>query len=282
MKDIVHRLLKIPHALDVAVDTRHRGDTLTVVFVHGLASSHSMWDPVIARLKSDTTRIISLDLLGFGESPKPLWQTYDARVHAASLRRTLRKLRVVSPVVIVGHSLGALVAVRYASRYPWAVDSLVLCAPPFYEPNDKQTHQAKSLSSLLAQPDDLYLSLYRYSRGRPELAKKLASFVKRARLIGSHFTVDDATLPAIVSSLEMSIENQQSLREAKALDTPTYILYGQLDPFVIKRRLKELAAANPSVQLTSIPAAGHEVYRNWPFERRVVQTIEDLKAHLAT
>lgn len=274
-----HRWLKIPYKLSVGVDLKHQEDELTVVLIHGLASSHGMWEHVIKRLESQRMRIISLDLLGFGTSPKPSWQTYEAKAHAASLRRTLRHLGVSGPVILVGHSMGALVAVKYTQRYPWAVDGLVLCSPPFYERKDTKDLGTglKSIPAVLAEPDTLYVNLYKYSRGKPELAKKLAAFVRRANIMGEHFTVDDETLPAIVRSLEMSIENQQSLREAKQLEVPLYVLYGQFDPFIIKKRLRELAAANPFVDLILIPTAGHEVYRHRPFEKTVVDTVSDLR-----
>jgi len=276
MIDVFHKWLKIPYVLGVGIDTKHQQDELTVVFVHGLASSHHMWQPVLKRLNSEKIRVISLDLLGFGSSPKPAWQRYDAKVHAKSLRRTLKRLRVTSPVVIVGHSLGSLVAIKYASMYPWAVDSLILCSPPFYEAADEPAHSKYAIN--LKQPDDIYLALYKYSRGQPELAKKLASLIRRARIMGEHFVIDDVTLPAIASSLEMSIENQRSLDDAKKLDLPIDILYGQFDPFVIKRHLRTLASANPTVTLKMIPTAAHEVYNNRLYEKAIVSKIEDVYA----
>lgn len=272
MKDIFHKWLKIPYVLGVGVDTKHQHDELTVVFVHGLASSHHMWQPVLKRLTNEKIRVISLDLLGFGDSPKPAWQRYDAKVHARSLRRTLRRLQVTSPVIIVGHSLGSLVAIKYAAMYPWAVDRLILCSPPFYEPTDETSHSKYPVT--LMQADDIYLALYKYTRGQPELAKKLASLIRRARLMGKHFVVDDVTLPAIASSLEMSIENQRSLADAKTLDVPIEVLYGQFDPFVIKRHLKTLAKSNPSVTLKMIPTAAHEIYNNRLYEKAIVAKIE--------
>ena len=65
-------------------------------------------------------------------------------------------------------------------------------------------------------------------------------------------------MPAIVSSLEMSIENQTSLEDAKKLRIPIHILYGQFDPFVLKSRLRELKAANTNISITTLPVV-HEI-----------------------
>lgn len=271
MIDTFHKWFNIPYRLSVGVDLRHHDDRATVVLIHGLASSHHMWQSTIQRLNNEQLRVISLDLLGFGNSPKPAWQRYNAKTHAKSLRKTLRKLRITSPVILVGHSLGSLVAIKYATMYPWAVNSLILCSPPFYEATDEVNRSKYPLK----QTDDIYLALYRYTRGKPQLAKKLAALIKQARLMGEHFVVDDVTLPAIASSLEMSIENQHSLREAQDLRLPIDVLYGQFDPLVIKHHLRTLAKSNPAVILKMIPTAAHEVSNNRLYEKAIVTKIND-------
>lgn len=277
MIDILHKWLHIPYMLSTGTDVRHQNDEVTVVFIHGLASSHLMWQSVIKKLDHENMRIISLDLLGFGNSPKPSWQIYNAKAHARSLHKTLRRLNVTSPVIIVGHSLGSLVAIKYAAMYPWAVETLVLCSPPFY----KQSDDASSKYTI-KQADDIYLALYKYSRGKPELAKKLASLIRRARLMGEHFVIDDMTLPAIASSLEMSIENQDALRDAERLDLPIHILYGQFDPLVIKHHLKELGKDNANITLKMVPTVAHEIYNNRLYERAVVAKVQEVYASQTT
>src|SRR5690606_16332795 len=78
-------------------------------------------------------RVISLDLLGFGNSPRPAWATYSVRTQARSVIATLASLKLRGRVTLVGHSLGSLVAVEVTKRYSPLVRSLVLCSPPFYD-----------------------------------------------------------------------------------------------------------------------------------------------------
>lgn len=252
--DIIHKWLRIPHLLHVGVDLGPRRPKQTIVFIHGIANSHAMWEKVISKIDTSETRIISVDLLGFGQSPKPTWQIYNAHVHARSLRLTLRKRGVRSPVMLVGHSLGSLIAIQYAHRYK-NVDSLLLCSPPFYKP----TSLAKEIRlALPAHLDDTYHMIYRSSRYRQDLALRMALFMKSSRLLSKYFSVTSETMPAILSSLEMSIENQTSLEDAKTLSVPVHILYGQFDPFIIKRHLRELKKANSNVSTTILPV-GHEI-----------------------
>lgn len=268
---IVHKWLHVPHVLHVGIDEGPKRPLQTLVFIHGLANSHAMWKNIVATIDTTKTRVIAVDLLGFGDSPKPLWQHYKADTHARSLRITLLRRRVRGPVVIVGHSLGSLVAIQYANKYPRNLESLLLCSPPFYKPS--QLPIGARVGKLL-QADDAYHMLYRHSRYKKELAVRLAKFLKSAKLLSEHFTVNDATLPAIVSSLEMSIENQTSLEDAKQLNVPVHILHGQFDPFVLKRHLKALKQQNSHVRIYTIPAS-HEV-SGLVYKKAIIRHIQQL------
>lgn len=270
IETLLHKWLKVPHALHVGYDTGNRKAKTTIVFIHGLASSHTMWNN-ITKLLSGTPdiRIVTVDLLGFGASPKPVWQTYSAKIHAASLGATLRKQRVTGDVVLVGHSLGALVAVQYAALFPGRVNELILCSPPFYRPS---RIVGKAVKIPLPQADDVYRSLYRYSRGKTELAKRLAAFIKRAKIMDEAFVVNDETLPAITSSLEMSIENQTSLEDAEKLSVPMHIIYGQLDPFIIKRNLRQLSNRLNNITIDYV-LAGHEITGSKVYTKKVIDRI---------
>jgi pimeloyl-ACP methyl ester carboxylesterase len=70
------------------------------------------------------------DLPGFGYSPKPI-VVYTIDLFVNSLRAFLAEQRLADrPLHIVAHSLGALIALEYASRYPLSVQRLVLLSLP--------------------------------------------------------------------------------------------------------------------------------------------------------
>lgn len=271
---IVHKWLRIPHVLHVGDDTHVQNPTVTIVFVHGLANSHAMWKPVIDLMRGTDARIMSVDLLGFGKSPKPEWQTYSALVHAKSLRRTLRAHSVSGPVIIVGHSLGSLVAVKYAQLYPSHIQSLLLCSPPFY----KETVTTER-RIVVPTADDVYRQVYSYGRNRVDVARKIAAIVKRAKLVDPGFTVDDETLPAIIGSLEMSIENQTSLQDAETITIPMHIIYGRFDVFVIRRNLRSLEKNHDTVSVETI-MAGHELTSSKVYVKRIAEVLATMMATL--
>jgi pimeloyl-ACP methyl ester carboxylesterase len=102
-----------------------RGDHCAVL-LHGLGGTHRYWTcgPVPFALRGHRTVLI--DLLGFGESPKP-WMRYTVDRHVAALHASLVGERTVT---LIGHSLGAALALAYAARYPSVVRGLVLISLP--------------------------------------------------------------------------------------------------------------------------------------------------------
>lgn len=74
-------------------------------------------------------RLIAVDLLGFGRSPKPTDSLYTLREHVDMIERSVLEPYKVKQFHIVAHSLGCILALALAVKYPGAVKSLTLLAP---------------------------------------------------------------------------------------------------------------------------------------------------------
>jgi len=94
----------------------------TVVFVHGLGSRAEHWLPVARDLARDH-RVVFVELPGHGLAAMPRELTLDDA--ALALDRAIRE-QGGEPVVLVGHSVGGLVAAAEALRAPARVRALVL------------------------------------------------------------------------------------------------------------------------------------------------------------
>jgi len=98
-----------------------------VLLLHGRNFPSSYWEPTIKALAAAGYRVVVPDQLGFGKSSKPLApQSFD--VLARHTRALLDSL-ALNRVDIVAHSMGGMLAVRFARSYPERVDRLVLAAP---------------------------------------------------------------------------------------------------------------------------------------------------------
>lgn len=106
-----------------SVAYRRAGEGEVVVLIHGLAGNSRTWKDVMPML-SRTYDVIAPDLLGHGESAKPMGD-YSLGAHASGLRDLLLTLDVPS-ATIVGHSFGGGVAMQLAYQYPELCERLVL------------------------------------------------------------------------------------------------------------------------------------------------------------
>lgn len=86
-----------------------------VVFVHGLTEDRRGWDPVVALL-NDRFRCVRLDLRGHGESSDA--EDYSALAMAEDIVTVVDEAQLAQPPLVVGHSLGAVVATVYAAQAP--------------------------------------------------------------------------------------------------------------------------------------------------------------------
>lgn len=99
---------------------------MPLLAIHGLGGSGRYWQGLADRL-GDRYRVIAPDLAGFGSSDKPEI-AYDRAGHLDDLAAAAPP---DGPVVVVGHSLGGVLAALWASGNPARVEALALAAPPF-------------------------------------------------------------------------------------------------------------------------------------------------------
>jgi len=176
---------------------------------------------------------------------------YNAKTQARSIVTTLLRLRIHGRIIIVGHSLGALIAVEIAKRYPLLVRSLVLCSPPFYNVDETK-------KKLLPSSEKILKDLYRLATHHPTEFVKMSNVAAKFGLINQSFNLNEDNAMAYMNALETTIINQTSLADATRLNTPTTILYGRLDPVVVLRNLRHLASVNQNISLATL-LAGHEM-----------------------
>jgi sigma-B regulation protein RsbQ len=100
-----------------------------LVLLHGFQQDHRAWRPLVAGLDGERYRLIAPDLPGCGQSPPPeRWEDSTIEVLAADLAGGLADLGIERPV-LVGHSLGAAIALQLALDQPALPAGLVLFAP---------------------------------------------------------------------------------------------------------------------------------------------------------
>jgi pimeloyl-ACP methyl ester carboxylesterase len=103
------------------------GNGTTVVFLHGLNFFGEYWGGTMQELLDEGFRVIAIDQIGFGRSSKPI-MPYTLGDMALNIRALLENLDI-GRAAIVGHSMGGMVATRFAFYYPEVASHLVLVNP---------------------------------------------------------------------------------------------------------------------------------------------------------
>ena len=106
-----------------------------IVFLHGIGGTTRYWKSRVQPLAS-SYRLILVDLLGYGQSPKP-WTKYTVERHVEELYQVLHEQKSLT---IVGHSFGGIVAMAFAARYPHIVKRLVFISLPYFGNKDGAMH----------------------------------------------------------------------------------------------------------------------------------------------
>lgn len=102
-------------------------DAPTLVFIPGLGATTRYWKGRLGALE-ENHRVLLMDPLGFGDSPKP-WSRYTVDRHVDALYEALKNEKRFT---LIGHSMGTLLSIAYAARHPEQVERLVLISIPFF------------------------------------------------------------------------------------------------------------------------------------------------------
>jgi pimeloyl-ACP methyl ester carboxylesterase len=137
--------------------------TRTIVLVHGFPQTSHEWRKVTPALVAAGYRVVCPDYRGAGASSRPACG-YDKWTMAGDIEALVREhLDITEPIVLVGHDIGAMVALAYAMRFRESLSHLVLIDAPLQgsklmdemrgDPRGWHVgfHQARDIAELLVQ-----------------------------------------------------------------------------------------------------------------------------------
>lgn len=237
------------HILPVKLD---RGTGTPLVLLHGLGNNHKSWDFIVKHLDTTKWRIITLDLLGFGDAPKPT-AAYTPQDHADAVLATLDKLSI-DQAVFAGHSMGCLVAIDIAHRHPKRAKQLALFGAPLY----RQTPRGSRWRNL-TKAEGRYFSLFEIVKKNPDAVKAGGTIANDLVPFVKGMEITDETWPAYKKSLEHTIMQLESYKQAVRLTVPTLFVSGLLDFFIIRQNIRDAARANRRFIKTRRTFGPHEL-----------------------
>lgn len=246
--------------MDVPAQGTERG---VVVLLHGKNFSGSYFGETAAALSNAGYRVILPDQIGFGKSSKPAHFQYSFQQLATQTHDLLRSLGVKGPVHLLGHSMGGMVATRYALMFPGYTVSLTLLNPigledwkalgvpypgvdAWYHAELHQTRAQLKAYQLEAYYDGQWKAAY-----DPWL-DQLAAFL------------DDPDYPRMAWNQALTydmIYTQPVVHEFGDLKVPTLLIIGQRDRTALG---KNLVAPELRAKLGNYPALGRAAQQAIP------------------
>jgi pimeloyl-ACP methyl ester carboxylesterase len=269
------RSIRLPgtHGLELhALEWSREGTPL--LFLHGFSNDAHVWD-LVAPVVAPHYRVLALDQRGHGDSGRDPEGRYDHETMARDVNAALESLGIAR-VVIVGHSMGGRVAMRFAGLFPEKLAGLVVVdsAP------DLDARGTTRISLDVQQQDWSFASVADYERvlqrqyaaTKPELLAKLAVHWTRRRDDGRYELKLDPGFMKMRQGVTPEAAKAWSEQEAKhlwaalaALPCPALVVRGAAsDVMSAEVADKMVDDVIPKAILETIARAGHSVMLDNP------------------
>jgi pimeloyl-ACP methyl ester carboxylesterase len=238
-----------------------KGSGPTVVLLHGIFSSSKYWSKVSELLEKDY-KVIAIDLLGFGQSPKPRHGKYDYQDHIENINKALDARGVNEPFILIGHSMGALIALRYSIIHEDRVRKLVLTNMPVMLGAAEVRREILGTNRFhrLGLSRGINRVTWATFRGMHRL--RLLPKNTRARLKGNDFFFHHTAVSRMRSFYNIIAGAQVDIDLAK-LSIPASILSGLEDRKVYLENFADKIRFGPNVALAHIQT-GHHIPCQFP------------------
>jgi pimeloyl-ACP methyl ester carboxylesterase len=236
-----------------------QGQGPALVLLHGIGSAGRSFDRQLASL-APMNRVVAWDAPGYGGS-SPLAASHPTAADYADALAALLDALVVRKCHLLGHSLGCLMAARFAADHPERVLSLSLCSIAIGHADLPEAERQKLLDQRVGDLAAL---------GPRGMAEKRAP-----RLLGPAAPTD--ALVRLVDTLS-TVHPEGYAQAARMLSTadikadvrrlpaslPGQIIYGDSDVITPPKRNQEIAALWPQAAVHVLPGVGHALYLEQP------------------
>jgi pimeloyl-ACP methyl ester carboxylesterase len=260
------RGLKLAETSAGTISFREAGSGEALLFLHGMNGSSKSWAYQFGAF-AEKYRVIAWDAPGYGRSD-PVAAEADA--YAAQVDRLLTHLGI-DQVVIVGHSMGGVIAERFCARYAYRAKRLVLSGTHWGNAAPADAPLARKYTKRLEELEALPAREYGEARAKkmlpescpPEAFKLVAEIAAEARREG------------LLNGGRM-VEKTDNRPFLSSLNLPVLILTGEHDTVVLPERSEAMLAYLPNARAVSLPGVGHAAYLEAPevFNETVRQFIE--------
>jgi non-heme chloroperoxidase len=246
------------------------GNGTPLVLLHCYSDSHRSFEPLLAVLPPDIDAI-AFTQRGHGDSSKPRG-AYRAADFAGDADAVLRA-QGCERAVIVGHSMGAWMALRFALDYPERVVGLVLIGgfASFAESPGVQALWADDVSHIVDPVSPEFVRGFQEGASSSHLPSQFLADV----------VAESLKMPAHVwSSVLKATMSEELIDELHRITVPTRLVWGEHDPYASRQDQQRLLRALPQSTLVCLRGQGHSPH--WEEPAAVAGELLDFLATLAS
>lgn len=209
-----------------------------ILLLHGWGQNIEMMKPIGDNF-CDKFRITILDLPGFGESEEPS-TPWTIGNYEELLEEFVKEVKIKKPIVI-GHSFGGRLAIRYSSINP--VEKVVLFGSPCIRENEKLSLSVKFLKKVKQLPG----------------MDKVGEYMKQ--YIGSR---DYKAASPVMRQTLVEVVNEDLSKYAKEIEEPTLLIWGENDTEAPLEDAKKLESIMIDAALIILPGTHYAYLENLP------------------
>lgn len=221
---------------DVEVNYIQYGEGKDILLLHGWGQNIEMMKPIGDALK-DRFRITILDLPGFGQSTEPK-ESWTIEKYSNMLEEFIKVADIKKPIVM-GHSFGGRVAIRYSSRNP--IEKLVLFGSPCIRIEEKLSLTVRILKKLKTLPG----------------LNNFGEYMKK--YIGSR---DYKAASPIMRQTLVEVVNEDLSKFAREIEEPTLLIWGEYDTEAPVSEARELEKIMIDAALIVLPGTHYAYLEN--------------------
>ena len=221
---------------DLNVNYIQYGKGKDIVLLHGWGQNIEMMKFLGDRL-SDNNRITILDLPGFGESDEP-HEEWSIKEYSVLLENVIKILDIKKPIVI-GHSFGGRIAIRYSANNP--IEKLILFGSPCIREQEKLPVSVQILKKLKTLP------------GLNEIGEYMKKY------IGSR---DYKAASPMMRKVLVNTVNEDLSDYARKIEEPTLLIWGEHDTEAPIEEARVLEKIMPDAALITLPGTHYAYLEN--------------------
>jgi pimeloyl-ACP methyl ester carboxylesterase len=226
------------------------GRGLPIIFLHGYCETSFIWRDFKNHL-ARRNRVITIDLPGFGKSPR-INYAFSLKDVAAEIKQLLDDKKVSSSVMI-GHSLGGYIGLAFAKQFPFALKGLGLFhSNVFADPTDKKENRTKLIEFIKSNGVKPFIKTFvpslfyeKHRRNYDEVIDELSNAAEK-------------TSPEMVMEYARAMRDRESSVEfIKRFRKPVMFIIGENDQSIPLKKSLEQAVMPANSHVLRLKEVGH-------------------------